>query len=157
MVKCPKSDQPTTPIPPLARKRQPPPARPARVSRSRSPSGSSLSKVIAQTNTLAPRGAPWHQQLAELNPEAMIMDGFDKAIIGFGCQYSKNVVAVYSEEKIIEKLAEEMSHEDAVEYYGFNVACAWVGPNTPIIVSAVDIDFDFDDDIWVVEDKSDAV
>ena len=36
MVICPRLDQPTTPIPPLARKRQPPPARPARVSRSRS-------------------------------------------------------------------------------------------------------------------------
>jgi len=105
-----------------------------------------LSKVTAQTNTLAPRAALWHQQLAELNPEAMTMDGFDKALIGFGCQYSKNVVAVYSEEKIIKQLAEEMSHEDAVEYYGFNIACAWVGPNTPIIVSAVDLD----------EDESDA-
>ena len=101
-----------------------------------------MSKVVAQTNTLAPRGAPWHQQLAELNPEAVTMDGFDEAIIGFGCQYSQNVVAVYSEEQIIEKLAEEMSYEDAVEYYGFNIACAWVGPNTPIIVSAVDLDED---------------
>jgi len=144
MVICPRLDQLTTPIPPLARKRLPLPARPA--SRSRSPSGSSLSKVVAQTNTLAPRGAPWHQQLVELNPEAVTMDGFDEAIIGFGCQYSKNVVAVYSEEKIIEQLAEEMSYEDAVEYYGFNIACAWMGPNTPIIVSAVDLD----------EDESDA-
>tara|TARA_R110000751_G_scaffold302262_1_gene416178 strand:+ start:343 stop:654 length:312 start_codon:yes stop_codon:yes gene_type:complete len=98
-----------------------------------------MSKVSPRTITLTPL---WQQRLTGLNPEAMTMDGFDEALIGFGCQYSKNVVAVYSEEKIIEQLAKEMSHEDAVEYYGFNIACAWVGPNTPIIVSAIDFDED---------------
>jgi len=41
---------------------------------------------------------------------------------------------VYSEQKIIDKLAEEMSYEDAEEYYGFNIACAFMGPHTPIII-----------------------
>ena len=27
-----------------------------------------------------------------------------------------------------------MSYEDAVDYYGFNITCAWVGPHTPIIM-----------------------
>ena len=76
----------------------------------------------------------WREELAELNPEALTLDGFDEALVGLGGQYTKSVFAVYSEGKIIEKLAEEMSYEDAVDYYGFNIACAWVGPHTPIIV-----------------------
>tara|TARA_R100000900_G_scaffold47100_2_gene37779 strand:- start:57 stop:317 length:261 start_codon:yes stop_codon:yes gene_type:complete len=76
----------------------------------------------------------WSEELKEVNPEALTLDGFDEAVVGLGCQYSKSVCVVYSEEKIIEKLAQEMSYEDAVDYYGFNIACAWVGPHTPIII-----------------------
>tara|TARA_R110002072_G_scaffold150561_3_gene298998 strand:+ start:55 stop:315 length:261 start_codon:yes stop_codon:yes gene_type:complete len=76
----------------------------------------------------------WREELEEINPDALTLSGFDEAIIGIGSQYSKSVCVVYSEQKIIDKLAEEMSYEDAEEYYGFNIACAFMGPHTPIII-----------------------
>jgi len=38
-------------------------------------------------------------------------------------------------------VAEGMSHEDAHEYFEFNVVGAWVGPNTPLFVYD-DLDYD---------------
>ena len=74
--------------------------------------------------------------LQDLNPDALFMDGLDSAIIGWGCQYTKNPVVVYDEDKIIDHLTgvEGLSHEEAWGYYGFNIAGAWVGENTPIIM-----------------------
>lgn len=77
--------------------------------------------------------------LEELNPEALFMDGLDSAIVGWGCQYSKNAVVVYNEDDIIEHLTEVegLPFEEAWEHYSFNIAGAWVGENTPIIIRNV--------------------
>jgi|ETNmetMinimDraft_9_1059917.scaffolds.fasta_scaffold22944_3 hypothetical protein len=77
--------------------------------------------------------------LEELNPEALFMDGLDSAIVGWGCQYSKNTVVVYNEDDIIEHLTETegLSYEEAWEHYSYNIAGAWVGENTPIIIRNV--------------------
>lgn len=77
--------------------------------------------------------------LEELNPEALFMDGLDDAIVGIGCQYSKTPVVVYSEERIIDSLmfVEGMTYEEAWEWYSFNIACAYVGEYTPIIIQSV--------------------
>ena len=67
------------------------------------------------------------------------MDGLDDAILGIGNQYSKPPVVVYDETLIIDSLTGQgMSYEEAWEYYGFNIAGAWVGENTPIIVAGLD-------------------
>ena len=44
--------------------------------------------------------------------------------------------AVYSEEKVIEVFVErdEMSHEEALEWYDFNVSGAYMGENTPVFI-----------------------
>ena len=78
--------------------------------------------------------------LEELNPEALFMDGLDEAIVGIGCQYSKSPVVVYDEERIIFSLIseQEMEFEEAWEWYSFNIAGAWVGENTPIIITGMD-------------------
>lgn len=76
-------------------------------------------------------------KLSELNPDALIVEGYDEALIGIGCRYTEAACAVYSEEKIIEILEQEMSYDDAVEFYEFNIACAYVGPHTPIIVETL--------------------
>jgi hypothetical protein len=41
---------------------------------------------------------------------------------------------VYSTKKCIEILARDMGEENAVEYFDFNVAGAYVGPQTPIFI-----------------------
>lgn len=74
------------------------------------------------------------ESISILNPEAVLWDNLDEAIIGTD---EAKYRAVYSYEKIIEILSKDMSVEDAVEYYEFNVLGAYVGEFTPIIVSEV--------------------
>ena len=59
----------------------------------------------------------------------MIADGFDEAVVGM-CGEK----LVYSIEKIIEKLMEDMSEKDAWEYYSYNIEGSYVGENTPIFI-----------------------
>lgn len=69
--------------------------------------------------------------IAEINPDALLVDGFDPAIIGT----SECMRVVYSIEKMIEILVEEgMTEEDAWDHLSYNVLCAYVGEFTPIYV-----------------------
>lgn len=62
--------------------------------------------------------------------EFLFADGFDDCILGLS---DPDFIVVYSSEKCIEKLKKDgMSHEEAVEYFDFNVAGAYVGKRTPI-------------------------
>lgn len=66
------------------------------------------------------------------HPEALIADGFDKAIVG----YTTNGNLVYNIEKMAGILMErdKMSHADAIEYLEFNVLGAYVGEMTPVYI-----------------------
>ena len=78
---------------------------------------------------------PILERLSEDNPEALVADGFDSAVIGVGYQGPQGPVAVYSYSKCIEALeAEGMDYEEALEYFEFNVQGAWVGENGPIFL-----------------------
>ena len=67
--------------------------------------------------------------IGEYNPEALFADGHDHAIMG----YSNDGRVVYSANQIIGGLMNEgMTNEEAVEYFGFNIECAYVGEYTPI-------------------------
>jgi hypothetical protein len=70
----------------------------------------------------------------EINPEALILDGFDNAIIGLSERINLGPVVTYDVEKIIETLCsrDEMTYEEAYEYYEFNIKGAWMGENTPV-------------------------
>lgn len=67
------------------------------------------------------------------------VDGHDEAIIG---QDYKQLRMVYSIERIIETLMirDEMSMEEAIEYFDHNIGCAYVGEMTPIYVWTEGID-----------------
>jgi hypothetical protein len=91
------------------------------------------------------------EEIAEINPEALMCDGFDEAIIGMAERINLGPVVAYDVEKIIEILAVDMevegvdledgqSIEDvkivmAYEYFYYNIQGAWVGDNTPIFIS----------------------
>ena len=66
----------------------------------------------------------------EENPDAVIWDGFDDAIIGFDTLGR----AVYDIDLMTYILTtrDEMSEEDAIEYVEYNVLNAYVGEHTPI-------------------------
>ena len=56
-------------------------------------------------------------------------DGFDSAVIGIDLNEMK---LIYSVSKCIEILSNDMSIDEAVEYFEYNVAGAYVGNHTPI-------------------------
>jgi hypothetical protein len=56
-------------------------------------------------------------------------DGFDKAIIGVE---EKTMRLIYSVSKCISILCVDMSEEDALEYFEFNVKDTYMGEKTPI-------------------------
>ena len=76
--------------------------------------------------------------ILEAHPDASFLkaDGFDEAVLGFDEQSGR---LVYSAAKIIECLVKGgMEHVDAVEYYYFNMAEAYLGNLTPIYVNDFD-------------------
>jgi len=71
------------------------------------------------------------EQILEMFPEETFLkaDGFDDAIIGVD---EKSYRLIYSVTKTIKILAKDMEYEEAVEYFEFNVNCAYMGEKTPI-------------------------
>jgi len=68
--------------------------------------------------------------IVEHNPEAMFAHGHDDAIMG----YSSDGRVIYSVNQIRETLVERdgMTHDEAIEFFGHNIECAYVGEYTPI-------------------------
>ena len=76
------------------------------------------------------------EEVAEYNEEALIVDGFDKAIIGVAERINLGPVAAYDVETIIEILMErdEMDYEEALEYFQYNIIGSWMGEHTPVFI-----------------------
>ena len=68
----------------------------------------------------------------EEEPKLLKADGFDDAIIGVATQFNRQFI-VYDYDKVIMILRRdtEMSEEEAVEYYDFNIVGSYVGESTP--------------------------
>lgn len=91
------------------------------------------------------------EEIHEINPHALICDGFDEAIIGMAERINFGPVVAYDKEKIIEILMRDMdvSHDEleegqtiedkkyelASEYFYYNIAGAYMGEYTPIFIS----------------------
>jgi hypothetical protein len=81
------------------------------------------------------------QQLADNyldGSELLFMDPehFDEAIIGVATNSVGMMAVAYSEPKIIELLVrhDQMTPDDAMEHYQFNILGAYVGENTPVFI-----------------------
>jgi hypothetical protein len=73
--------------------------------------------------------------LREENPEALLADGFDRALIGITENHHMNRVAVYSAEMCVQILVDSgMSEREADDFLQFNTYGAYVGENGPIYV-----------------------
>lgn len=71
------------------------------------------------------------EQLADIDPDILLADGFDAALIGY-VEIFTNTIALYSREKYVGILMEQgMTYQDAEEYFAFNVIGAYVGEKTP--------------------------
>ena len=76
-------------------------------------------------------------QILELYPDDtfVIADGFDDAIIGVD---DNNLKIVYDIVEVINILIREgMSVDEAIEYYEYNIAGAYVGENTPSFIRLI--------------------
>ena len=71
------------------------------------------------------------------NEEALLADGFEDAFLGICEVFNRPLLATYDRDKCIEILVQrdEMTYEEAEEFFEFNVAGAWVGDNTPIYLT----------------------
>ena len=63
---------------------------------------------------------------------ALLADGFEAALVGFGYQFNYPI-AVYNRDKCIEILMDRdgMTREEAIEYYEFNIIGGYFGESNP--------------------------
>jgi len=75
------------------------------------------------------------EQLAAIDEEILLADGFDEAIIGH-VSLGGTSKAVYDRAKCIQILCERdgMEPVDAEEFFSYNVEGAYVGDSTPLFV-----------------------
>jgi hypothetical protein len=80
-----------------------------------------------------------HEYLESRGESVLLCDGFDEAFIGLSQRINEPLCAVYSYDKMVDVLMKRdgMDYEDATEYLDFNVIGAWVGEQTPIIVTSL--------------------
>ena len=78
----------------------------------------------------ADRAERLRQAISEHNPEALFADGFDESIMG----YSSDGKVIYSVDMIVGTLVNRdgMTPDEAIDYFNFNMECAYLGEYTPI-------------------------
>ena len=90
-------------------------------------------------------------EIAEINPEALLCDGFDEAIIGMAERINLGPVVAYDVEKILSILSldmevdesdlqegetiENLKYSMALEYFEYNILGAWMGEFTPVFIT----------------------
>ena len=62
--------------------------------------------------------------------DILIPDGLEEAFVGIATQFNKPI-AIFDAKKCIDILSRDMSYEQAVEYFSYNVQGAYVGESTP--------------------------
>jgi len=73
-------------------------------------------------------------EINELAEGAILLDGFDDCIIGITEEFDNGPRILYSKEKIINKLMEDMSEEESLEYFDFNIIGGYFGEQNPIFL-----------------------
>lgn len=68
--------------------------------------------------------------------DLLFMDGpeFDAAILGVAERAGGESVVAYDIQRVLEVLEQDMSSEEAREYFDFNIGCAYVGEKTPVYI-----------------------
>lgn len=91
------------------------------------------------TMTPAERREWVEAHIADWNPDARFLDGFDGAIIGYATQATQDPLVVYDYEQMIAIILEDGGTPDeAVEYFHHNVHGGWVGPQGPLVLFPLD-------------------
>jgi hypothetical protein len=75
-------------------------------------------------------------EINEINPDAIIVDGFNEAIIGLAERINLGPIVAYDVDKMLKIMVERdgMTYEEAMEYFDYNILGAWLGENTPVYI-----------------------
>jgi len=76
-------------------------------------------------------------RIIEYNPEALLITGYDEALVGIVSRCGSSELALYSYKKLVEitqQEGEDMDIIDAIEYVDYNILGAYMGENTPMIL-----------------------
>ena len=69
----------------------------------------------------------------------MFADGFDDAIVGIGNSFGGSLCAIYDTDLIVKQCMKDgMEYDEALEYFDFNIAGAYVGEQTPIFIHKIE-------------------
>ena len=74
------------------------------------------------------------EEIKELIENAIILDGYDDCIVGVTEEFGIGNRILYSRDKILEKLRLDMSEEDAIEFYYYNIVGGYFVENNPIFL-----------------------
>jgi hypothetical protein len=76
------------------------------------------------------------EEIEEINPDALLCDGFDEAIIGMAERINLGPIVAYDVDKMLKIMVERdgMTYEEAIEYFDYNILGAWMGENTPVYI-----------------------
>lgn len=76
------------------------------------------------------------ERIREIAPDALLMDGFDDAVIGTAERCGMGPLVAYDYHKCLEVLEKRgMTPEDALDYFHFNCLGAFVGEGTPMFIN----------------------
>ena len=84
----------------------------------------------------------WIEQYAEDNDvQPLVMDGYNDCIIGICHRFGQASIIAYDKKLVIRKLMirDEMSEEEAEEFFNFNQIGGWHGEYTPCFIEVVDV------------------
>ena len=74
-------------------------------------------------------------EAVENHPNMLTVDGHDNAIIGIAYRFGEESVLAYNINIMINNLMKQgMTEEEAMEFYEFNIAGAYMGEFTPIFI-----------------------
>jgi hypothetical protein len=73
----------------------------------------------------------------DLAEGAVMLDGFDDCIVGVSESFGEEPRIIYSKKQIITKLMKDMSQEDAVDYYYYNIVGGMFGTQNPIFIQDI--------------------
>jgi len=69
----------------------------------------------------------------------LFADGFDDAIVGVGNVFGGKLCAIYDTDLIVKQCMKDgMEYDEALEFFDFNIAGAYVGEQTPIFIHKIE-------------------
>lgn len=76
------------------------------------------------------------KEISDLDPEILLFDGFDEAIVGVASRCGQPLIAVYGMGRMVRVLVDRdgLTEEEAVEHLEFNVLGGWLGERTPAVL-----------------------